>query len=163
MRKSRLNPYLENFISLVAFILILLLSFYANMEYQTLIMFSAFIFIPLLKRLMSKPYQIYFYFSNEYKDTRKRFIAIYLLILTILTIGFIYGTQLGSIEGYNAVAAPCALGFLIILIMFLLKLKHFTHNKSKGDFLYLHGAHPDFLKALPQLPLATKSATQDKP
>ncbi len=148
MRKVR--P-LYNIISLVTFVIICLCAFFAYGEFRILIILSVVIVTPVLKRLLSKPYKIPFYFSEHYIQLRRRRKIIFSSALGLFAIGIAYAFMMKHSE----VASLCIPGFIITGIIFQFKISRFIVTQSKDEFHYIRGVHQNLLDALPPLPLAT--------
>ena len=105
----------------------------------------------LIRRLTSKPYKIPFYFSEQYKRIHKQrvitFSAIALIIIGFFITGIITETPQPII--FSILAS------IVTYLFFKFKMTKFVVTQTKGEFLYIRGAHPNLLNALPHLPLSS--------
>jgi len=111
-----------------------------------------FTFVPALRYLLSRPYQISFYLSDQYLKLRKRRKILYTTALVTLLLFITYGVQTNK----PVICGLSILGILIIYIISQFKMSKFTVTHSNDEFHYIRGVHQNLLDALPPLPLTSQ-------
>jgi hypothetical protein len=116
------------------------------------VMITAYIALSIVYRIfLSRPYNIPFYFSEQYTRIRKNRIFIFSIIFFILALLLVSGIA----SDHPELTVSCLFGNIITFILFRLKTGYFTVIQTKGDYHYIQGVHKNLLNALPQLPLSS--------
>lgn len=150
MRKPTISKMLYSATPLIALVFLCLSSYYAAYEYKAIAIVIVLVIIPITQRLLSKPYKIPFYLSEQYLNLRKRRKKTFSIVAGLLTIGTAYGFAMDQ----GQVAALCLPGLIITGIIFQFRMSQFIVTKSSDEFHYIRGIHQNLLDALPTLPLA---------
>jgi len=106
-----------------------------------------------LKRILTKPYQIPFYFSEQYLALRKRRKILFSVAFILLFLTFIYGARTNEAE----ISGLCFVGMIITYIVLKFKMTQFVVTLSNSEFHYIRGVHKNLLAALPELPNTSKN------
>jgi len=150
IRIPRIPKLLYAIINIVIYLFFFIFLFYSssNSTFPYLIIY--FVIARVIKRLITKPYKIPFYFSENYTRIRKRrvfiFTSLFLVLIAISTTGLITKNY-----QYASLGFPAA---IITLIIFKFKTTYFIVTQTKGEFHYIRGVHRNLLDALPYLPIS---------
>ena len=144
--KSIIHPFLHTILNIALIIVILgCISIWGvNSVFLLVILYG-------LNRLLKKPYKIPFYFSEKYLSNRRNKSYLFRTIITLCIVGIIYGIN------HDIVQACSLLVLILILIIRYFSMQYFHHSKSKGDFHFVQGIHPNMLESAPTLPLSNKN------
>jgi hypothetical protein len=116
------------------------------------VMTTAYIALSIVYRIfLSRPYNIPFYFSEQYTRIRKNRIFIFSIIFIILSILLV----LGIASDHPELIVSCLFGNIITFILFRFKTAYFVVTETKGDYHYIRGVHKNLLNSLPHLPLSS--------
>ena len=155
----RHTSYAPNLVRVLAVILCLLtpslyLTFFTpSYPLATFIIYA--VALKILHYRLKQPYRIPLYFSEKYTNLHKRRIITFSTIAAILTTLII----LGIIKDRpDYISLNVFLGITTSIIYPSRKYK-FKAIKAKGEYLFISGAHPKFLEALPHLPLTSEQST----
>lgn len=150
-RISSIPKTITNVISVISTLIIILCFFYMSSEniMPALVIYT--IASSIFHRLTSKPYQIPFYFSEQYNHIHKRRIITLSIVAIIIASTFTIGIITNNSELY----AFALLAAVSTLVFYKLRTTKFIVTQTKGEFYYIRGIHKGLLDALPHLPLSS--------
>ena len=140
-----------NIASLLSCVLLFLSFFFIDPNLIFAFIFLYLIVAAILKFILTKPYKIPFYFSEEYTRIRSNRILTFTFTFIILAIITTYRI----IAHHPETLIFSILGSLLTLIIYKFKTTYFVVTQTKGEFYYIRGVHQGLLDAIPHLPLSS--------
>ena len=126
--------------------------YFAPIELKIILFLGTVIVFTVFKYLIRKPYQISFYFSDQYLRRKKRRDITFKVVFFLSSIAITSGYMTQSFEAVGM----GIIGFIITYIIYIFKIKQFTVTLSKGEFHYVRGIHQNLLDSIPPLPLSPR-------